>query len=131
MFGGRLAHNYGIYATGVRQTVTKMNKTRLSMLAALLLSAATNAHAQAPPLTAAHREESRGMKVAGSVFAGLGLGVIAYQEVKYASRQNVRYNREPRNNMHLLLGGAMFAVGFSVRIMATPPKPARFPKSRR
>lgn len=71
------------------------------------------------------------MKVAGVVVASLGLGFIAYHEAIYASRQDVRYNAEKRNNSHLLLGGAMISVGFAVRILATPPKPARFPKSRR
>ena len=104
---------------------------RITTLAVILLLAAPTALAQAPPLTAAQREESRGMKVAGLVVGGLGLGFIAYHEAMYASRQDVRYNAEKRNNSHLLVGGAMISVGFTLRVLATPPKPARFPKSRR
>ena len=108
-----------------------MNNARILFLAALLTSTASNTSAQAPPLTAAHREESRGMKVAGLVVGGLGLGFIAYYEAMYASRQDVRYNAEKRNNPHLLVGGAMISVGFTLHVLATPPKHARFPKSRR
>jgi len=104
---------------------------RITTLAVILLLAAPTALAQAPPLTAAQREESRGMKVAGLVVGGLGLGFIAYHEAMYASRQDVRYSAEKRNNSHLLVGGAMISVGFTLRVLATPPKPARFPKSRR
>lgn len=85
------------------------------LLSGLLLSASLLA--QAPPLTAPVEKPSRGSRVLSAVLAGAGLGVIAYHEAMYASRQESRYNPERRNNAHLLVGGGMVMAGVTACIV--------------
>lgn len=104
-----------------------MRTLLLFALAALIGTAA----AQAPPLTLPVREESKAMRVAAFVVGATGLAVIAYHETTTESRREVRYDPRSRTNLHLLVGGSMVAVGFSLRVLATPPKPARLRIQRR
>lgn len=104
-----------------------MRTPLLIALAALIGTAA----AQAPPLTLPAREESKALRVAAFVVGATGLAAIACHETTTESRREVRYDPRSRTNLHLLVGGSMVAVGFSLRVLATPARPARLRVHRR